>query len=196
MASQRLSRLQRHILTWLAAEEQRTRGTMAASHADLVRALAHDTGNVSTSLKGLAAKGLITITRTSGERAEAVDLTAEGRTRVAALTAIAFKTKIFCPGGLKPPGPLLSAGGTTLDSPSASWHTSAGRARRCPGVLGPLACTGKASPLWSRSSRAVRSAAQPARHWATGRPARARCAEHRRAAGRATWDTWRHPASA
>jgi DNA-binding MarR family transcriptional regulator len=94
MASQRLSRLQRHILTWLAAEDQRTRGTMAASHADLVRALAHDKGNVSTSLKGLAAKGLITITRTSGGRAEAVDLTAEGRTRVAALTAIEFTKKI------------------------------------------------------------------------------------------------------
>jgi DNA-binding MarR family transcriptional regulator len=95
MASQRLSRLQRYILTWLAAEDQRTRGTMAASHADLVRALAHDKGNVSTSLKGLAAKGLITITRTSGGRAEAVDLTAEGRTRVAALTAIEFTKKIF-----------------------------------------------------------------------------------------------------
>ena len=90
MASQRLSRLQRHILTWLAAEDQRTRGTMAASHEDLVRALvalAHDKGHVSTSLKGLEAKGLVTITRTPGGQAEAVDLTREGRHRVAALTA-------------------------------------------------------------------------------------------------------------
>ena len=39
MAPERLSRLQRRILTWLMAEDQRTRGTMAASHEDLVRAL-------------------------------------------------------------------------------------------------------------------------------------------------------------
>ena len=44
-------------------------------------------GNVSTSLKGLKAKGLVTITRTPGGKAEAVDLTAVGRKRVAALTA-------------------------------------------------------------------------------------------------------------
>ena len=43
--------------------------------------------NVSTSLKGLAANGLVTIARTPGGRAEAVDLTAEGRKRVAALPA-------------------------------------------------------------------------------------------------------------
>jgi len=81
MARERLSRLQRRILAWLVAEDQRLRGTMAASHQDLVRALAHDQGNVSTSLKGLAAKGLVTIARTPGGRAEAVDLTAEGRAR-------------------------------------------------------------------------------------------------------------------
>jgi DNA-binding MarR family transcriptional regulator len=52
-----------------------------------VRALGHDKGNVSTSLKGLAAKGLVTIARTPGGHAEAVDLTAEGRQRVARLTA-------------------------------------------------------------------------------------------------------------
>jgi DNA-binding MarR family transcriptional regulator len=52
-----------------------------------VRALGHDKGNVSTSLKGLEAKGLVTITRTPGGHAEAVDLTAEGRQRVARLTA-------------------------------------------------------------------------------------------------------------
>jgi hypothetical protein len=38
MAHERLSRLQRRILAWLAAEDQRTRGTMAASHMDLVKA--------------------------------------------------------------------------------------------------------------------------------------------------------------
>jgi DNA-binding MarR family transcriptional regulator len=89
-AAPRLSRLQRRILAWLVAEEQRTRGTMAASHADLARALVargHDKGNVSTSLKGLEAKGLVTIARTPGGRAEAVDLTPEGRNRVAPLMA-------------------------------------------------------------------------------------------------------------
>jgi DNA-binding MarR family transcriptional regulator len=90
MAPVRLSRLQRRLLAWLVAEDQRVRGTMAASHADLVRALVAwgvDKGNVSTSLTGLAAKGLVTLTRTPGGHAEAVDLTAAGRNRVAALTA-------------------------------------------------------------------------------------------------------------
>jgi hypothetical protein len=45
-----------------------------------------DKGNVSTSRKGLEAKGLVTIARTPGGMAEAVDLTAEGRNRVSALT--------------------------------------------------------------------------------------------------------------
>jgi DNA-binding MarR family transcriptional regulator len=74
----------------LLAEEQRTRGTMAASHQDLVQVLVAqgvDKGNVSTSLKGLEAKGLVTITRMPGGRAEAVDLTSTGRNRVASLTA-------------------------------------------------------------------------------------------------------------
>ncbi len=82
MATERLSRLQRRILAWLLAEDQRLRGTMRASHEDLVQALVargHDKSNVSTSLKGLEAKGLVTITRTPGGRAEAVDLTPAGR---------------------------------------------------------------------------------------------------------------------
>ena len=87
MAPVRLSHLQRRILAWLWAEEQRTRGMMAGSHMDLVQALAHEKGNLSTSLKGLEHKGLVTIARTAGGHAEAVDLTAEGRNRVAALTA-------------------------------------------------------------------------------------------------------------
>jgi DNA-binding MarR family transcriptional regulator len=89
MALERLSRLQRRILAWLVADAQRTRGTMAADHQALVRALVvlgFDKGNVSTSLKGLEAKGLITITRTPGGKAEAVDLTAEGRNQVTPLT--------------------------------------------------------------------------------------------------------------
>jgi hypothetical protein len=59
-------------------------GTISPGPGPLV-ARGADKGNVSTSLKGLEAKGLVTITRTPGGRAEAVDLTAEGRPRVAAL---------------------------------------------------------------------------------------------------------------
>jgi DNA-binding MarR family transcriptional regulator len=88
MAEPRLSRLQRRILAWIAAEDQRTHGTMAASHEDLAQALVargHDPRNISTALTGLAAKGLVTITRAFGGRAEAVELTAEGRHQVAQL---------------------------------------------------------------------------------------------------------------
>jgi DNA-binding MarR family transcriptional regulator len=87
MAPERLSRLQHYILAWLWAEEQRTRGMMAASHAELVQALAHDKGNVSHSLRNLEAKGLVRLTKTSVGHVEAVDLTAEGRNRVAPLMA-------------------------------------------------------------------------------------------------------------
>jgi hypothetical protein len=60
MARERLSRLQRRMLAWLVAEDRRLRGTMAARHEALRRALVargFDKGNVSTSLKGLEAKG-------------------------------------------------------------------------------------------------------------------------------------------
>jgi hypothetical protein len=49
--------------------------------------LARENGNLSTSLKNLAVKGLVTITRTTGGKAEAVDLTRRKRNRAAALTA-------------------------------------------------------------------------------------------------------------
>jgi DNA-binding MarR family transcriptional regulator len=77
MAAERLSRRQRRILTWLAAEDQRTRGTMAADHQDLVRtlvALGFDKGTVSTSLTGLERQGLSRVHRSPGGKAESVDL--------------------------------------------------------------------------------------------------------------------------
>jgi DNA-binding MarR family transcriptional regulator len=86
MSRERLSRLQRRILAWLVAEDQRTRGMMAASHQDLVHALAHNKGNLSHSLRNLEAKDLVTIARTTGRKAEAVNLTPEGRQRAAQLT--------------------------------------------------------------------------------------------------------------
>ena len=59
MAHERLSRLQRRILAWLQAHEQRTRGTMAARYPELVQALGHEKGNLSHSLANLEAKGLV-----------------------------------------------------------------------------------------------------------------------------------------
>ena len=85
MAPARLSRLQHRILAWLLAEDQRTRGTMAADHRDLVQALAHHKGNLEHVLQGLERKGLIRLHRTPGGKAEAVDLTAEGRERAEVL---------------------------------------------------------------------------------------------------------------
>jgi DNA-binding MarR family transcriptional regulator len=81
MADQRLSQLQRRILAWLVAEDQRMRGTMAADHRDLARALAHHKGNLSSSLRNLAAKGLVMLTKTPGGQIAAVDLTRAGRAR-------------------------------------------------------------------------------------------------------------------
>jgi len=75
----RLSRLQRRILAWLVAEEQRTRGTMAASYQDLMRALDHNKGNLSHSLQNLEAKGLVIRRRTPGGKTEALDLTRVGQ---------------------------------------------------------------------------------------------------------------------
>jgi hypothetical protein len=63
----------------VAREEQRTRGTMATSHQDLVQALAHDKSHLSHSLANLEAKGLTRIARTPGHNAERVDLTPEER---------------------------------------------------------------------------------------------------------------------
>ena len=69
MTRERLSQLQRRLLAWLVVEEERTRGTMAADHQALVRALValgFDKGNVSTSLRGLEAKGWVRLTPPPG----------------------------------------------------------------------------------------------------------------------------------
>ena len=79
MAAQRLSRRQKHILHWLAADHQRTRGMITSSHQDLVRALPGDKGNMSHSLQTLEARGLIVIGRSPGEKAESLWLIREGQ---------------------------------------------------------------------------------------------------------------------
>jgi DNA-binding MarR family transcriptional regulator len=80
MATRRLSRRQKHILQWLAADHQRTRGMITSSHQDLVRAVPGDKGNISHSLQTLEARGLIVISRSPGGKAESVWLTSEGQT--------------------------------------------------------------------------------------------------------------------
>ena len=79
MAAQRLSRRQKRILQWLAADHQRTRGMITSSHQALVRALPGDKGNISHSLHTLEARGLLVIGRSPGGQAESVWLTSEGQ---------------------------------------------------------------------------------------------------------------------
>jgi hypothetical protein len=79
MATQCLSRRQKHILHWCATDHQRTRGMITSSHQDLVRTLPGDKGNMSHSLQTLAARGLLVISRSPGGKAEAVWLTPEGQ---------------------------------------------------------------------------------------------------------------------
>jgi len=68
MAAQRLSRRQKHILHWLAADHQRTRGMITSSHQDLVRALPGDKGNMSHSLQTLEARSLMVIGHSPGAK--------------------------------------------------------------------------------------------------------------------------------
>ena len=63
MAAVRLSRLQKRILRWLAADEQRTRGMITSSHPELAAALPSAKGNLSHSLRRLETQGLIVMTR-------------------------------------------------------------------------------------------------------------------------------------
>jgi len=64
MATQRISRLQKRILRWLAADYQRTHGGTSSSHQELVQALVGDKGNISRSLHTLEERGWIVSGRT------------------------------------------------------------------------------------------------------------------------------------
>jgi DNA-binding MarR family transcriptional regulator len=86
MAAVRLSRLQRQMLRWLAAEEQRTRGIITSSHPALVAALPSAKGKISHSLRRLEMQGLIVMIRTPGGKTESVYLTAAGRQKASKLT--------------------------------------------------------------------------------------------------------------
>ena len=78
MATQRLSQLQKQILRWLWADEQRTHGGTSSRHHELLQALPSDKSNGSRSLRTLEAREWIVIERTAGGKAQALYLTPEG----------------------------------------------------------------------------------------------------------------------
>ena len=70
MAPQHLSHLQKRILAWLDAE-YRTKSSVSPSNLELVKALSDiDKTSISRTLKNMEAKGLITVGRTPGGKAE------------------------------------------------------------------------------------------------------------------------------
>jgi hypothetical protein len=63
----------------VAVEAQRTRGVVASSHQELVRALKGDQGHSSHSLRTLEARGWLVIDRSAGGQAESLRLTPAGQ---------------------------------------------------------------------------------------------------------------------
>jgi DNA-binding MarR family transcriptional regulator len=78
MAAQRVSRPQTQMLRWLLADHHRTRGVLASRHAEVVKALGGDKGNISPSLRTREARGWIVLGRTPGGRAASLSLTPAG----------------------------------------------------------------------------------------------------------------------
>lgn len=78
MATQRVSRRQKHLLRFLRAEHHRTHGGTSMGHLGLVKALAGDKSNISHSLCTPETRGWSVIGRTLGGRAESLDLTPDG----------------------------------------------------------------------------------------------------------------------
>ncbi len=79
MAAQRLSKLQRQILSHMWTQYERTQGGISTGHLELVQTLGRDKSNVSHSLRTLEARGLITMGWSPGGQAIYLDLTPEGR---------------------------------------------------------------------------------------------------------------------
>ena len=80
MAAQRLSRLQKKILSWLVQDHQRTKGMIARSHEELVKHLQADKGNISRSLQTLETRGWIILGRSPGGNMQHLTLTPAGHT--------------------------------------------------------------------------------------------------------------------
>jgi DNA-binding MarR family transcriptional regulator len=91
MTAIRLSRLQKRILRWLAAEYQRTNGGLTPSHQELVMQLQHDKGNLSHSLRTLEKRGWIEVGRSPGGKAENVIITPTGQNEVSKLNKVVNK---------------------------------------------------------------------------------------------------------
>ena len=87
MAPQRVSRLQKQMLRWLLTDHHRTRGVLASSHEELVKALGGAKGNISHSLRTLEARGWIVLGRTSGGRAESLYRTQTGLEKASEICA-------------------------------------------------------------------------------------------------------------
>ena len=86
MAAQRLSKLQRQILSSMWSQYELTQGGLSTAHLELVKQLGRDKSNVSHSLRTLERRGLITIGRSPGGQAIYLDLTPEGRNLASKLT--------------------------------------------------------------------------------------------------------------
>ncbi len=80
MAAQRLSRLQKRILRWLAQDHQRTKGMIASSHEKLVKHLQADKGNISRSLHTLETRRWMVLGRSPGGNMQHLTLTSAGHT--------------------------------------------------------------------------------------------------------------------
>ena len=78
MARQRVSRLHKSLLRWCVEDHQRTHGSTASSHQELIEAVPGDKGNISRSLRTLEERGWIVIGRTPGGKAEYLYLTPKG----------------------------------------------------------------------------------------------------------------------
>jgi DNA-binding MarR family transcriptional regulator len=85
MVAGRLSRLQKRILRWLAADHHRTHGVIVSSHEELVKALGGYKGNISRSLQTLESRGFIVIGHSPGGNAHHLRLTAEGHQKATEL---------------------------------------------------------------------------------------------------------------
>ena len=85
MVTARLSRLQKRLLRWLAADHHRTPGVVVSSHEELVKALGGYKGNISRSLQTLESRGFIVIGRSPGGNAHHLRLTAEGHQKATEL---------------------------------------------------------------------------------------------------------------
>jgi DNA-binding MarR family transcriptional regulator len=81
----RLSRLQQYILSWLGEDITRVPASTTSSHTALVKALDADKGNISKSLRNLAAKHFIDIRYSPGGKAVAIELTPTGKYKAATL---------------------------------------------------------------------------------------------------------------